>query len=151
MKKLILSLSALFISAQTAFAGGLTTTFGEVLVENLPLAKAYSMEKEAKQPLIIVNTSGQVITLKIELLAPQEPELKKGFEIIPDVNWIKVNKTEFTVEPGKSAKTDVIITVPDDPQYQGKKYQVFIWSHTTGKAVGVGLKSKLLLTVKNQE
>ncbi len=32
-------------------------------------------------------------------------------------------------------------------KYLGKKYQVFIWSHTVGRAIGVGLKSKLLLTI----
>lgn len=150
MKKLILGFLIGLCSIQAAFAGGLNTTFGEVSVENLPLGKTYSLEKQAKTPLIINNTSKQKVKLKIEVLLPQKSELKEGFMPVPDINWIELKEKQFVVEPNQSAKTDVFISVPDDKQYLGKKYQVFIWSHTVGRAIGVGLKSKLLLTVEQE-
>ncbi|MFH1777381.1 MAG: hypothetical protein ABH952_07485 [Candidatus Omnitrophota bacterium] len=151
MKKLVIGLIVSLFMAQFAFAGGLNTTFGEVLVENLRLGEPYSMEKEAKVPLIINNTSGYKVDLKIDVLAPEESELKEGYEPIPDINWIEITEKEFIIEPDKSIKTDVIITIPDDKKYLGKKYQVWIWSHTLGRSIGVGLKSRLLLeTVENQ-
>ena len=85
MKKLILVLLATFLWVQPAFCGGLTTTFGEVLVENLPIGKSYSMQKKAKTPLVINNTSEQEVKLLIEVLLPYESELKEGFEPIPDI------------------------------------------------------------------
>ena len=88
------------------------------------------------------------VLLKMELLFPEASELKEGFEAIPDLGWIKLDKAEFTgIKPGEAATTDVIISIPDDRQYQGKKYQVFIWSHTVGRSIGVGLKSKLLISI----
>lgn len=151
MKRVWVGLLIIFLFAQTAFAGGLSTGFGEVLVENLPLGKAYSMGKEAKLPLIITNTSNNKVSLKIEVLLPQESELKRGFEPIPDINWIELSQKEFVIGPAQSAKTDVIISIPGDEQYLGKKYQVWIWSHTVGRAIGVGLKSKLLFTIKQEK
>lgn len=147
MRTVFISFLIIFSLMQFSFAGGLTTGFGEVLVENLSLGKAYSMKKEAKFPLIITNTSNQKVDLKIELLLPQEGELKPGFKAIPDFNWIRLEQKEFVIEPNYSAKTDVFINIPNEQQYLGKKYQVFIWSHTVGKAIGVGLKSKLLFTI----
>lgn len=150
MKRILLGILLSFFFAQYAFAGGLSTTFGEVLVENLPLGKTYSMEKEGKLPLIITNTSREKVSLKIEVLSPQEGELKEDFEPIPDIDWIRLSQREFVVDPGRSARTDVVISVPDDKEYLGKKYQVFIWSHTVGRTIGVGLKSKLLFTIRRR-
>ena len=147
-RKIALTIVISIFCAGTGFAGGLNTPFGEVLVENLSLGAEYSMEKGSKTPLVINNTSGIDVNLKIEVLVPQEGEIKEGFEPIPDISWIKLSKTEFLVKPGEAAKTDVIISIPKDKKYMGKKYQVYIWSHTVGRAVGVGLKSRLLLTIE---
>jgi hypothetical protein len=47
--------------------------------------------------------------------------------------------------------SDITLSVPDDNQYLGKKYQVTIWSHTVGLAgrttsLGLGLKSRIIFT-----
>jgi len=139
-----------FISNTTVEAAGLNTGFSEVTLGNLEIGKTYSTKETAGLPLVVVNTGEEAVDLKIELLLPQPPELKEGFAPIPDLSWIKLEKTDFKdIQPNKSAVSDVIITIPDDKQYQGKKYQVFIWSHTLGRRVGVGLKSKLLFSIIN--
>lgn len=139
-----------FISTATAEAAGLTTGFSVVTLENLEIGKTYSTRETAGLPLVVVNTGNEAVDLTMELLLPQPAELKEGFAAVPDLSWIKLEQTDFKgIKPNKSAVSDVIIAIPDDPQYQGKKYQVFIWSHTLGRRVGVGLKSKLLFTIIN--
>ena len=142
----VLSLSLVFSSVVKA--AGLSTGFSEVALENLEIGKTYSTKEKADLPLVVVNTGKEPVDLKVELLLPEASELKEGFGAIPDLGWIKLEKTEFKeMKPDEAATTDVIISIPDDRQYQGKKYQVFIWSHTAGKRIGVGLKSKLLLSI----
>lgn len=138
----ILAFSPLYV-----FAGGLETNFGEVVVENLPPGVTYSMEKEGGMPLMINNTSIEEVDLKIEVLSPAEADLKTGYEPIPDSNWIELAQKEFHIKPGKSVKTDVIIHIPNEDKYLGKQYQVYLWAHTVGRAIGVGLKSRLLFSV----
>lgn len=129
-------------------AAGLSTGFSEVTLENLEIGKTYSTKEVAGLPLIVVNTGKEAVDLKIEILLPATSELKEGFEPIPDISWIELEKTEFkNIKPNDSAQTDVLISIPDEPQYQGKRYQVFIWSHTVGRMIGAGLKSKLLLLI----
>ncbi|MBU0479258.1 DUF1735 domain-containing protein [bacterium] len=151
MKRILLVFFVSFFFVQSASAGGLSTTFGEVLVEDLRIGEAYSMEKEAKVPLIITNTSNQEVKLKIEVLTPQESELKESFEAIPDIGWVELSQNEFVIGSGQSIKTDVIISIPDDEKYLDKKYQVFIWSYTVGRSIGLGLKSKLLFSTRKAE
>ena len=143
----VLAASVCFITH--AGAAGLSSTFSEVKIENLSIGTSYSTTKEAGLPLNVVNTGDEPIDLKVDILLPEQSELKEGFEPIPDIGWITLENDEFKgVKPKDSAIADVNISIPDDPKYLGKKYQVFIWSHTIGKRIGVGLKSKLLITIK---
>lgn len=154
MKNLLFAIFLLGLvcfSFQAAEAGGLSTTFSEVTLDNLEIGKTYSTREVASLPLEVVNTGKLPINLKIEPVMPQEPELKAGFEPILDLSWIRLEKSEFNnIKPSESAITDVVFSVPHKEKYKGKKYQVFIWSHTTGGAIGIGLKSKLLLVIKGE-
>lgn len=143
--KLFLILLLFTAAIEPVFAGGLSTACGEILLKDIPQGKAFST------PLIVDNTSSQEINLLIEVLLPESNELKKGYVPLPDINWITLTQNKFTVKPNESAKTDVIITIPKGKQFAGKKYQVYVWSHTTGTAVGVGLKSRLLFSVENNK
>jgi len=134
------------------WAKGLSTGFSEVAMEDLEPGRTYSTKETANLPLVVVNTGEDPVDLKIELLMPDASELKEGYEPIPDLGWISLEQTEFTgIAPKGAATTDVLINIPDDDIYRGKKYQVFIWSHTIGTKIGVGLKSKLLFTIKQHD
>jgi hypothetical protein len=152
MKKFYLGLFLILAAAilpQKALATGLSTTFSEVSLEDLETGKSYSTREVASLPLEVVNTSDEPVDLKIELLMPETSELKEGYAPIPDLGWVSLAQLNFSnIQPRASAETDVVITIPADAQYKGKKYQVFIWSHTVGRKIGVGLKSKLLITIK---
>lgn len=151
IKLLIIFLILSFISCPFLEAAGLSTGFSEVSLESLEIGKTYRTKETVNLPLVVVNTGKEPVDLKIELLLPQLSELKDGYEPIPELSWIKLEKTNFKeIQPNASATTDVIISIPDDKQYRGKKYQLFIWSHTVGKLIGIGLKSKLLLKIKGE-
>lgn len=136
----------------SVYALGLTTRFSQVTLENLETGKSYSTKELAGLPLEVVNTGKEPVDLKIELLLPEPGELKQGFQPIPDLSWIKLEKKEFkNILPNAAASTDVVINIPDEPRYAGKKYQLFIWTHTVGPTIGVGLKSKLLFTISKKK
>ncbi len=146
-KMAIITLSALAVCA-SAEASGLRTTFSEVALQNLEIGRTYNTKEAAGLPLVIENTGDGSVDLAIEVIAPGAEELKGGYEPIPDISWIILEKKSFSgVEPGGKAETDVMITIPDNTSYHGKKYQVYIWTHSVGLSVGVGLKSKLLLSI----
>ena len=133
--------------AHACYGDGLRTGFGKVVLENIPIGKTYSMRRDSKFPLVVKNESDKTIDLKLEVLIPEEGEVQQGYEPLPDTSWITLENNSFTVEPNGEAETDVIINVPDDRLYVGRKFHVFIFSHTTGGSLGIGLKSKLLFSV----
>ena len=152
IRRLLCILSLLIlVYIQSAEAGGLSTTFGEVVIENLKIGQTYSVRQLANIPLTVLNTGDRLVELKMDILRPQESELKKGYEPIPDTSWVSLEQSFFTVEPKGKAETDVFISIPDDERYLGGKYHVWIWSHTVGGMIGLGLKSRLLFTISPGE
>jgi hypothetical protein len=143
-------LSFLAFGPTSVMAAGLSTRFGEVTVTNLCIGHRYSMEETAKLPLAIHNTSSSTVELKVDPMLPTENELKRGYEPMPDLSWISIERDAFTIAPHEYGSTDIFVAIPPDEQFLGKKYQIFIWSRTTGTSIGVGIKSKLLIDIASQ-
>lgn len=151
---LILSLMLLLSLPQDGNTGGISTSFTEVVVRNLSIGKNSAIGQKVGRQLRVRNKGKNSIELKIEVLVPSKSELKQGYEPIPDASWIELEKDYFSVEPSENAVTDVIVTIPRDKKYLGKKYQAYIWSHTVGKGklpIALGLKSRLLLEISEKE
>ena len=142
---------AAFLSNNAGASIGMRTPFGEVAVKNLQIGLTYSLDKLINLPLRIINEGDKPIDIESQVIQVPKGGLKKGFERTPDINWVKLSKHHFTVAPLHEAVTDVIISIPNDPKLLGRKFQVDIWSHSTGKhgIYQTGLESRLLLFVNS--
>ena len=147
-KSIILSLCLMFVTS-VAMGAGLKTYFGEVVVENLRIGQTYNLRDLVNLPLEVINTSDYPVDLEMKLQYPGGRDKRAGYEVIPSTSWIRLTKTFFTVQPGASAISDVIVSIPDDERYLGKKYQVNIWSGMTPgqRMLAAGLLSRLLITI----
>jgi hypothetical protein len=146
-KKIAAVVYIVILYCQIAMAAGLSTTFGEVRVDNIGIGQMFSMERDANTPLVIRNTSDADLVINIDIIMPNEQSLDEGYWAIPDTNWIAVERKSFVIPPESEMSTDITITIPFEDRFRGKKYQVFVWSHTVGETLGVGLRSKLLITI----
>jgi len=146
---IILVAFVLLLYVEISEGAGLSTTFGAVSIENLQIGQAYSTQELVNLPLTVVNRSEESVNLQIDILYPSENELVEGYEPIPDISWIQLENNFFAISGGGSATTDVYITIPNEKRYLGKKFQVYLWSHTVGGEgmIALGLKSKLLFTI----
>jgi hypothetical protein len=138
------------IASNKARAGGLSTQLGEVVIENLQIGQTYNLRQLANLSLTVTNTSDYGVDLRMDILLPDGSELKHGAVPIPDTSWIKLSQNLFKLNPYEKASSDIIISIPDDEQYLGEKYQVTIWSHTLGGGgamfLAYGLKSRIIFT-----
>jgi len=151
MKVFAIILISIFMFSNIAFAGGLSTKFAEVKLKDLEPGKTYSVEKETYRALVIDNTTeANTVDILIEPEMPVDYNLVPGYEPIPELSWVTIEKNTFKdIAPGQSAKTDILISIPNQDMHKGKKYQVYIYSHTTGKAMfRVGLMSRILIEIK---
>ncbi|MFH1685994.1 MAG: hypothetical protein ABIE70_00555 [bacterium] len=144
-----LALAAVVNIPDISVAGGLSTQLGEVVIENLQIGQTYNLRELANLQLIVTNTGEISVDLQMDVLVPDSGELKQGAAAVPDVSWIALSRNLFALEPNQNATADVVISIPDDDQFLGKKYQVNVWSHTLGVGsmnLAVGLKSRIIFT-----
>ncbi len=144
-----LAITVLVMTPGFLLAGGLSTQFGEVVIENLQIGQTYNLRELANLQLIVTNTGESPVDLQMDVIIPDSGDLKLGAAALPDISWISLSQNLFTLAPNQDAISDLVISIPDDDQFLGKKYQVNIWSHTLGGGsmnVAVGLKSRIIFT-----
>jgi hypothetical protein len=149
-----MSVCALVLVAEVCGLG-LSTRFSVVTVEDLQPGQRYNVREKSPVPFSITNTSENNVELKIDVTLPStdryESMASAGFEPIPDVSWVTVAQTTFTIPAGQTVETDVFIAIPDENRYRGKRYQVHLHSHTAGAGfLAVGLNSTLRFTVASR-
>lgn len=149
-KSVLMASLILLSSVSCLYAGGLSSHFVEEKMDNLKPGNAYSVKEVTKRALSVENTTKDV-TVDIEIV-PEKPvdyNLVPGYEPIPDLSWVKIEKNYFKdVGPGGSVETDILITIPSGKEYFGKKYQVYIYSHTAGAGTfRVGIMGRILLNI----
>ena len=154
MKVFCSSMLLLLICITSVSAGGLRTQLGEVVVENLQIGQTYNLADLANLSLRVTNTSDYRVKLRMDVLAPDEVELRHQAQPIPDLSWIALSCDTFYLEAGEEAVSDIMISIPDEEQYLGKRYQFMIWSHTVpstegGMFLATGLKSRIIFTTDN--
>lgn len=153
MRKMIRSFfimpAMLLFMASYLYAGGLSSTFVEVKMKDLKPGKTYSVKAETNQSLVVKNTTEDItVDIAVNPEKPVDYNIVPGYEPIPDLSWVKIDKNYFEkIGPGQSAETDISITIPSGDEYYGKKYQVYIYSHTAGQGTfRVGIMGRILLT-----
>lgn len=158
MKKSILIFFLLLglVFPENVKAGGLSTSFGDIFIENLGIGETYSTRELINLPLRVKNDSPYEIDLKVEVMLPGKADLKEGFEPLPSPFWIGFERSTFTITPGGVAETDVFISIPKDKKLRGKQFQVYLHSYTVPKPekplhISVGLASRLLFTIAEKE
>ena len=137
--------------ARRASAMGLRTQFGEVVVRNLQIGQTYSLYKLMNLPLRILNTGSKSADLEIKLVRISSANIRPGYEPLPDLSWVKLDKNEFEVEPNHEAVTDIVISIPNDKKLLGKRFEADIWSRNKDitKMYSVAIMSRLLLQVSS--
>ena len=116
----------------------------------LDLPGSVSFER-LQAPFTVTNTGDTEVQLTLELLLPEPSELKEGYEPLPDRSWVTIRTDSFTLAPQGIATTDLTIAIPDEPAWRGKRFQCYLWAHTVGTGLGVGLKSRILLSISDEE
>ena len=140
---MVLALPVLFMGAERLCAGELSTQFVEVTLDQVQIGQSVRL----RVPLTITNLGANSARIKVDAVTPKPFELRDGYEAIPDPSWIRFERDTFTVEPNETEQTVVILDVPYDVAYLGKRYQVTIFSRSISGMIGVGFRSRVLFSI----
>jgi len=152
MTKKVLFLVLLLLPLEL-FAGGISTNYADVFIENL----AINTEYKHNLPLKVTNRSNKKIEVTIKVLTPQKDNLKTGAEPIRDTKWIIVTPEKYILEAGQTGLSDVFIKIPKNKKLRGRIFQFNIEtcgfpSEKTGRIIVVpSLLSKVRFSVEKKK
>ena len=134
------------------YAGGISTNFINVNLENLSIDTEYNLRISYDRPLEITNRSKKNIDIVIDVQIPnpQEGNLKPNTKPIPTEKWVTVSPQKYTVPPGETVVSDVIIKIPKDKKLQNKSFQfnLEICGYPSEKKGGIFIVPSLLSKVR---
>ena len=115
---------------------------GKVYIDNLyPGA-------EADVPITIYNQGDYVATCVVSIREPDYTA--EGYERFPHHTWITITPDLVTITPGGQAETLVVITMPEDADYSGKKSEIWISfkEKDTAGMIKIEICSRLLISTR---
>lgn len=121
---------------------------GKVFIDNLyPGA-------EADVPITIYNQNDEPTTF---LIAARQPDYTEtDYESFPHLDWISVEPEQVTIDANKQAEVMVVIIMPEEARYSGKKAEVWISFREevepgSSEMIQVEIASRLLISTRVEE
>ncbi|MBA3065314.1 hypothetical protein KJ633_00545 [bacterium] len=125
----------------------LATKFSDVILAGMTPGMVYSLKKERNIPYTVVNYAESKRDIEVTIEKPSKSQLKENYEPVPDVSWVTVFPSRFSLESGEERDCDLIISIPPDEEYANRHYQTMIVSQSAGKPAsgqtGIGLNFAL--------
>lgn len=134
-----------------AWSDGLRMNYAEVAVQNLQIGQKVDLTDLTSFPLEITSRFETPIKLQIRVLQPEKSETKPGYEPIPDPAWVSVGLEKAELVPRGTFKTNILVAIPKNKKYLGKKYHVNlnvrVLPDASGSLIHLAIQGRLLLTI----
>jgi hypothetical protein len=150
-----LSLTCLFAECRLLYSAGLSTPFADVYLDNLRIGETYNLTERFNLPFRVYYKAGSPGEIWVRVEQPPANEVPPPYEVIPDTSWIRLSKYTYLVLPFEEAVGDVIISIPNDEKYLGKKYQAYLRISAEsprnlpiGKGIGMEILPGLLARIR---
>ncbi len=92
---------------------------GSISAVNIPLG-----EKVIIDDIHVVNSNNTTCTFSIRTMLPVI--LRTGYEAIPNITWVTVDKNQVTVEPYLAEPVNVYVRIPSGKGHANKNYECWV-------------------------
>ncbi len=137
---------------------GMSTPYAEIPLNDISLGVTYTSDGTNIVYYPLKNTGLNPINITSMLYSPEQSECKAGYEPLPanspfpssNIDIMSIDPTSFdNVAGGATVQISLTIDIPDDTQYEFKKYQANIYSYCQdafNPSVYAGVITKVLIS-----
>jgi hypothetical protein len=152
MRRILVGLIAGVLSCVLLFPPVALAKFGinpgKVYIDNLYTGA------EADVPITIYNQNDYTTTFLVGARQPDYTET--GYEPFPHLDWISIEPEQVTIDALEQSEIMVVIIMPEDAQYSGKKAEVWISfkeqeKPDSGEMIQVEIATRLLISTRVEE
>jgi hypothetical protein len=141
------------VFSKTAVADGLSTSFADVQLNQVPVGVDYPVNSSMGPGLLLKNLGKSSLLVVVDVLQPGSGDLRGGAKAIPDIHWVQVTPAQLELPAHGQGRFLVTLKVPSEKRFRRRYYQVTLWSHSKpvsgqGVGIGIGLQSRLRFKTK---
>jgi len=109
---------------------------------------------EADVPITIYNQNDYATTFLVRACQPDYTET--GYEPFPHLDWISIRPEQVTINAHENSEIMVVIIMPEDARYSGKKAEVWVRfkeqeKPDSGEMIQVEIATRLLISTRVEE
>ncbi len=102
-------------------------------LKDIPVGKSYDVRNEQKKAIRIANFGQDVLEMQLGSVEWEKRlHMPEGYEPIPNPEWVVFKSSNVKVDGEAIEQTRMIIKIPDEPQYKGKKYAALVKTGLSG-------------------
>ena len=146
--KIIVLFLLVFSAAGSLWAAALTVNYADIVLENLQPGVPVSLLQRTGIALGVNNIDTLGANVFFDVLIPNKNQLIEGYEPIPDIKWLKLERSNSWIKANQSDNFDLILYAPYDQKLFGKKYQAILMVYAL-EGIGMlksNIKTKVLLS-----
>ena len=125
----VITLALVILISAPVLAQGFGVSPSEVSVSNMPPGGKAEFE------LTIYNNDDVACVFTPLVYNPPAADRRAGKQEFPDNSWISFNSEQVEIAANSEGQMGVTLTVPDDPQWHGQDWEV--WLGVTTEAKGL--------------
>lgn len=73
--------------------------------------------------MAVENAGAEAGVIEFGVMIPPTRDLPAGFDPLPDAGWVRLDRVvRHALDPGQTAKTDIVVSVPKDSGLDGGQY-----------------------------
>lgn len=120
-----------------------------IFVQDVPVGSEVDLKDVSKAALKIVNQSDDPVKLRLDsIISDENIQPQSGYVYTPDAKWMKVTPTVITV-PGNAIKeVRLKVTIPDKPDYRGKKYMFLVRTTLADESLPLAYNNMIYISTK---
>jgi len=137
-----------FLTAEVWAGVGMKVKFASLRLDNLLPGEVYNTREIVNLPYTMTNTSDGDATGNIVVYAPQKKDCREGWDPVEDIIWVQVSDNIIDLRPGGVKTVDIIIRIPDRPEYYDRRFQANIEAVARVKQgnIAAGVTTKIYLS-----
>jgi len=137
-------------------APAISSSFVDVVVLDVPLGTPHAIQDAQGRGLVINNLSDEALVVHVDVMRPENDQLRGNAEPIPDTGWITVEPSDLFLPARGTASFSIRVRLPRGEPLENRFFQAMIWSRArpitrSGVTVSLGLKSRLRLKTAGKD
>lgn len=113
-------------------------------IRNIETGKQINLGKKGIPALKVVNLGHEKLKLEFKSV-PCEKRfgISEGYQSAPEPGFLRCAKETVSVEPDHIVNVPLVLEIPDEPEYRGKKYAFIIKGELKDKEVPLEIYSRI--------